>query len=162
MTMLEIVESGRKLSVDDLARVEQSIGRPLPEQYGAFLLAHNGGRPRPNLIDIHGADFKGTDISVFHGIDDSTESCDLLWNLEVLEGCKDNKLLPIACDSGGNIFMLDLSKEHHGEVLYFDSAEVPPRPYFLAKDFNGFLAQIRDWTPEELADIQASLEATAD
>lgn len=160
--MLKVESTNKPLSNNELIRIEEAIGAPLPNQYRSFLLAHNGGRPSPDTIDIEDAPFQSTDIQVFHGIDTEIESSDLLWNLEVLEGCKDNKLLPIACDSGGNIFMLDLSKEHHGEVLYFDSAEVPPRPYFLAKDFNGFLAQIRDWTPEELADIQASLEATAD
>src|SRR4051812_18841744 len=124
--MLQIESDNRPIMDEDLLRVEQAIGRPLPEQYGAFLLAHNGGRPQPNLIDIEDAHFGGADIQVFHGLDTQIESSDLMWNLDILEGCKENHLLPIACDSFGNIFMLVLAENDYGHVLYFDSAEVPP------------------------------------
>jgi len=157
MTMLEIVEPGRKVTVADLLQIEAAIGRPLPDSYRTFLLATNGGQPQPNIIDVEGAPFKGTDINVFHGIDDPSECNDILWNLDVLEGCKENKLLPIATDSCGHLFMIALSEETYGHVLYFDSAEIPPRPYLLAKDFGDFLRLIREPTPEELADIEAAV-----
>lgn len=136
--------------------MEQVVGRPLPEPYRVFLLEYNGGRPTPDIIDIKGAAFRGTDIQVLHSVDDEFRSCDILWNWENLDGCKESGLLPIANDSGGHKFALVLDKENYGHVYYFDSNEVPPRPYHIANDFNEFLSLLRDWTPEELADIDAA------
>jgi hypothetical protein len=115
------------------------------------LLLHNGGQPSPSLIDIHGAHFGGADVLVFYGIDARIESSDLLWNWETLDGCKEYLLLPIAGDSFGHTFALVLAKDDYGHVYYFDSGEIPPRPYLVAHDFNDFLGKIREPTPDELA-----------
>ena len=127
----------------------------MPKCYRAFLLAHNGGRPQPNVIDIDDWEFRTTDVNVFYAIDDSIESCDILWNLQNLEGCKENKLLPIASDSGANSFALVIAPECYGQVYYFDAREIPPRPYLVAKDFSEFLSKIRDATPDELPNPDA-------
>lgn len=84
--MIKILDSGRALQNDDIARLEATLGRPLPEQYRAFLLAHNGGRPTPNLVDIEEAHFKGSDIHTIHGIHAADDANDIFWNLETLEG----------------------------------------------------------------------------
>ena len=151
--MIEIHDSGPALSEHDLTLVEAATGRPLPQPYRDFLLAHNGGRPKPDIIDIAGAPFRGTDIQVFHSFDDEFQTCDILWGWENLDGCKENLLLPIANDSGGHTFALVLDEENYGHVYYFDSNEDPPHPYHIANNFNEFLNKIRAHTPEELAEI---------
>lgn len=153
--MIHIKTKDRPLGMTDLARLEGIMGRPLPEQYRSFLLRTNGGRPKPDSIDIEGSHFRATDVQVFHGIDTEIEADNILWNLEILEGCKENHLLPIACDSGGHLFMLILAEKDYGHVLYFDMFTMPPHPYHIANDFNEFLAKLRAPTPEELAEIDA-------
>ena len=151
--MITITSNNRHLDMEDIERMERVVGRSLPEPYRDFLLAHNGGRPKPDIIDIAGAPFRGTDIQVFHSVDDEFQTCDILWGWENLDGCKENLLLPIANDSGGHTFALVLDEENYGHVYYFDSNEDPPHPYHIANNFNEFLNKIRAQTPEELAEI---------
>lgn len=155
--MIYIDSDNSPIDVVDLARIEAKMGRPFPEPYRAFLLAHNGGRPNPDVIDVPDAPFMSTDVQVLHGIHTVIKTSDLAWNLDVLEGCVENHLLPIACDSLGNIYMLVLNEEDYGQVYYFDSAETPPKPYFLANDFDEFLSKIREPTPWELGEDESSL-----
>jgi cell wall assembly regulator SMI1 len=143
-TMIQIRTTNRPLEPSDLARIEDKMGRPLPEAYRAFLLVHNGGQPHPNGIDIPGWGLHSTDVKLFFGLDDEFECNDLLWHPDWLEGCLENHLLPIADDSGGNNFVLVLADEDYGQVYYFDAREIPPRPYFVAKDFPEFLSKLRE------------------
>lgn len=157
--MLTYKNTAKPIKVLDIEQIETEFGRPFPQQYRDFLLQTNGGQPKPNVIDIEGADFGETDIQVFHGIGDEIVSCDLRWNWENLEGCKENLILPIARDSLGHSFGLVLDDENYGHVYYFDSREYPPQPYYLADDFHEFLSKIRDWTPEERAEIEEAARA---
>ena len=147
--MIQIREQNSKLDVTDLARIEDKMGRPLPEAYRAFLLENNGGRPNPDTIDIPEAHFSPTDVKIFYGLYDEIDAGNLLWRLDWLEGCLENHLLPIAGDSGANSFFLVLDDEDYGNVYYFDAAEIPPRPYFVAKDFNEFLSKIYEYKDDE-------------
>ena len=72
--------------------------------------------------------------------------------IEILEGCKENQLLPIATDSGGNKFVIVVADEDYGHIYFFDRWETPPRPYFLANTFDEFLSKIREPTPQELGE----------
>ena len=159
---LVIENSGTPLKSDDLDIVEVAIDRPLPKDYRAFLLAHNGGRPAPNHFDVGDAHFMGSVVHTFLGIHPADDDNDLLLNLEALEGCKENHLLPIAYDVYGHMLMLVLTEENYGHVNYFDSDEIPPRPYLVANDFNEFLSKLREPTPEELADIDNAADAPDD
>jgi cell wall assembly regulator SMI1 len=153
--MIQITTTNRQLEAKELARIEDKMGRPLPEVYRAFLLTHNGGQPEPDTIDIPEAHFSPTNVDVFYGLDDKFECNDLLWHLDWLEGCVENHLLPIAGDSFGNSFVLVLGEANYGQILYFHAVEIPPRPYFVAKDFSEFLSKIRDHTPDELPEDEA-------
>ena len=160
--MIEIENSGPALSEHDLTLVEAATGRPLPQPYRDFLLAHNGGRPVLDIIDIEGAPFKGTGLHTFYGIHPGDDTNDLLANFESLEGCKENQLLPIAYDDFARSFILVLAEDHYGEVYYFELTGEEPVPYFVANDFNEFLSKLREPTPEELADIDNAADAPDD
>ncbi|MBK9262332.1 MAG: SMI1/KNR4 family protein [Polyangiaceae bacterium] len=148
--MIEMRKPGRALAPADIAAVEDAIGCALPATYRAFLCSTNGGRPMPDTIDIEGAHFRRTDVSVFFGIDRAIESENILWNLDIIDWCKENKLLPIAGDSGANTFMLLLADDGYGRVYYFDAADSPPTPYRVAANFNEFLSKLREPKPDEL------------
>jgi cell wall assembly regulator SMI1 len=147
--MIQIAEQNRQLEPNDLARIEDEMGRPLPEAYRAFLLENNGGRPKPDTIDIPEAHFSPTDVKIFYGLYDELDAGNLLWRLDWLEGCLENHLLPIAGDSFGNSFFLVLDDEDYGQVYYFHAVEIPPKPYFVAKDFNEFLSKIYEYKDDE-------------
>jgi cell wall assembly regulator SMI1 len=154
--MIEIIEPNQPLTEEQVAPLEAKMGATFPEPYRTFLMTHNGGRPKPNLIDIDGSPFDGADIDLFHGIGTDHETTEISWNLEAYKGCLENKLLPFACDSGGNIFTIPLTGEERGSVYYFRWWHLgrpvdPPEPWLVAPDFQTFLDRIHDWTPEELA-----------
>jgi len=45
MNSIQMSERGKYIGEADLDRLEQGLGRRLPEEYRRFLLAHNGGHP---------------------------------------------------------------------------------------------------------------------
>lgn len=152
--MIKIKSTNRPVEEKDLERLAQVVGRPIPPQYRTFLLAYNGGRPTPDTIDVQGAPFGATNVGDFYGfygVDDEMNCYDLLRNWEELPGCKENMILPIANDGYGYTIGLLLDEEDYGHVYYYDAKELPPTPYFLAKDFNEFLGLIRGPNAEEQA-----------
>ncbi|MBK9260026.1 MAG: SMI1/KNR4 family protein [Polyangiaceae bacterium] len=156
--MIQIKETNPPLVQKRLVALEARMGATIPEPYRAFLMTHNGGRPKPDLVDIDDAPFEGADIQVFFGIGTTHETSEISWRLEAYRGCLENKLLPIACDSYGNIFTIPLTGEQRGSVYYFRWWHLgrpvdPPEPWLVAPDFQSFLDKIRDWTPEELAEF---------
>ena len=157
---LQITRNNTSIQLEDILQLEKVIGRPFPKQYRAFLLEHNGGQPEPDLIDMPGAPFSGSNVQVLHGINAAIVSSDILWNWENRKGCKENLLLPIGHDSFGHTFALVLDEERYGQIYYFDSAEDPPRPYLVGNTFDEFLSKIREPTPDELGeDESASTES---
>jgi hypothetical protein len=140
--MVRIEESGRPLSENQIAGLEKKMTARLPETYRRFLVRNNGGLPTPDTVDVPGAPGSPTDVQVFFGIGRDVETSDLEWNLKTFEGRIAERLLPIACDSGGNLFCLALSGDDAGQVSYCD-LEGSGNPYAIAPDFDAFLGKIR-------------------
>ncbi len=160
--MIEIRSKNPPLAEKHVVALEATMGATIPEPYRSFLLTYNGGSPKPDVIVIDGAPFKGTDLRDFFGIGTIHEINEISWHLEICTGCLENKLLPIASDSGNNFFVIPLTDEERGSVYYFlvwsgGRPLDPPEPYLVAPDFQSFLDKIRDLTPEELADIEAAV-----
>jgi SMI1-KNR4 cell-wall len=104
--VLNVENSGPSITEHDLARLEGSLGRQLSAPYRRFLLGHNGGAPDPVCVDVPG--FGETDVQVFFGIGRSIETSRIEWNIDALKERLEGVLVPIACDSGGNLFCLSL------------------------------------------------------
>jgi hypothetical protein len=147
--MVEIRNSGRALSNDDIVKLEQRIRCRLPESYRRFLLKNNGGRPPLNIdaIDIEHLPGAEVDVGDFFGIDDQIEACDIDWNLTTFKGRIASELLPIACDSFGNLFCVSLSDSDYGSIVYCDfdpNWHLGGATYYrVAPDFDSFLERIR-------------------
>jgi hypothetical protein len=137
-------------STATIAELEAAIGGALPASYKNFLLRNNGGSPTPNTMDIGRLPGSPTDIQVFFGVGRALESSNLSWNLKFMrERVGDHRLLPIACDSGGNIFCLNVLGEYSGGVVYYDLAGADVTSYKVAPTFETFLKKIRTWaTPQ--------------
>ncbi len=157
---MKFEDCGEPMSEQALQELEEKLGVRLPEPYRRFLHEYNGGRPAPNILDIAGAPFVGSDVKVFYGVERDRGGGDLLSNKEMLDGAFADHLLPIADDSGGSVYCIVTRGKERGYVYFLDYY-ANWEPYFIATDFDSFLQQLRAWTPEELAEIDALAAANA-
>jgi SMI1-KNR4 cell-wall len=144
--MIKIRDCGPQINARHIADVEAAIGRELPASYKAFLLKENGGLPTPDTVDIEAAPGSPTDVQVFFGIGRDVKSSDLSWNMDLVRKRWPNlRLLPVACDSGGGLFCLDLFEEFTGGVMYCELSGPHIVCYEVASNFESFLEKIREW-----------------
>ncbi len=149
----EIQSPGKPLAEEDVAELERLIGRRLPDDYRAFLLANNGGMPVPDAFPIHGFPEEDEgEIQVFFGIGREVESSDLSWNVNTFKERVPPNLLPIACNSGGDLICLSVSGDDVGAGLFWDSTDERDAPgyenvYKISDTFKGFVESICD--PED-------------
>jgi hypothetical protein len=142
--MLRVDDQEAPVTQAELADFEKELNASLPKAYREFLLRSNGGLPTPDVVEIEGAPGSPTDVQVLFGIDRSVESSDLRWNKATFSDRIPARMLPVACDSGGNLFCLSLSEEDSGSVFYINLESQEPRLFVVAKDFDGFLDKIRE------------------
>jgi hypothetical protein len=136
-------ERGNPIEESDISAIEEARNFHLPTSYRNFLLQYNGGIPVPEIIDIDGLSEGPTDVQVFFGLGRSPDSSDLMWNLELIDSYSGiERMIPIACDSGGGLFCLSLRPEDFGAVFYFD-INSSHRMYFVAADFDELLRDLR-------------------
>lgn len=133
-----------------VAALEASLGVPLPDDYRQFLLAHNGGRPKPAKFVFARRTGPYTDSLVdwFLALYDGEHS-----NLETVRGWLRGRippgLLPIAIDPFGNFVLLGLAGAAGGaagKVYFWDHEEEPAQQPdwsnidLVADSFDAFLA----------------------
>jgi SMI1-KNR4 cell-wall len=142
--MITISNPGPQIDSGHIAEIEAIAGGNLPTSYKDFLLKNNGGIPTPDTIDIDGAPGSPTDVQVFFGVGRDVESSNLSWNIHLMgDRLQAHDFLPIACDSGGNIFCLGVSKKSLKRVIYCDLSGAEATFYEMAPDFDAFLEKIR-------------------
>lgn len=161
---------GPPLREDDIAKFEERLGYKLPQDYREFLLKYNGGSPV--VGDVVGWD-DNPDIPYEHGdainnflklpgADSSVEDYDALRTPVELGWDVPGYILPIACDAGGNCFVLELG-EGEGVVRFLDHETLDEGPItqqrVIANDFLDLL--LRVVSVEEKAAIRR-LEAEAE
>lgn len=144
---VEILESKEPVTEQQLAQLEEQLGRKLPPAYRAFLLKHNGGYPVPDTFDLPemGADADGM-VDRFLAIHDGEHS-NLYDYLETYAGRLPPNLFPVAHDPGGNVICISVDGEDSGQVYFWDheeEAEDGETPtfenvYLIADDFDAFL-----------------------
>ena len=144
--MTTIKNPGRPATEAEIATLEGRVGFGLPAPFRAFLLKSDGGRPWPNVVDIDG--FGTTDVQVIFGFGREVESSRLDWNLDTFRERLRGGLVPIGCDSAGNLFVL--SRGDAGAVLYLDleavygDFESAAPEHLVAADFDEFLRRLRE------------------
>lgn len=143
------VPTGPELSEVEVGWLEARLGIKLPAEYRAFLQATNGGRVRPNIIDVPGLDGGEADVNDFLGLGTPLESDSIEWNVKVLAQRLDGNWLPFANDSLGNAYCLSLRVADFGSVVYCDlqsvfaTYDVKPQFYPLARTFTEFMSRLR-------------------
>ena len=139
-----IENPGPKIQARDIAALEAELGAGLPDSYREFLLLYNGGVPVPDTVDVPGAPGTPTDVQVFFGIGRPVESSDLLWNLSLVrERCVGFHVLPIACDSGGGLFCLNIEQGVGTDIIYCDLDSPDCVSYAVASSFDEFKKKLQ-------------------
>lgn len=143
---MQIDSIGPTITIQDIASIEAEFDASLPDSYRQFLLRYNGGVPTPDTIDVPGAAGSPTDVQVFFGIGRSSDSSDLAWNLALIgERCVGLHVLPIACDSGGNLFCLKVECGAANKLIYCDLDGPDCAMYEVASSFDEFAAMLRSF-----------------
>lgn len=148
--MTKIKESNRfgKLNEEQLSEFENQLQVTLPKDYRSFLLNHNGGCPVPDTNKT-----PETDVRQILGLHNGESWASLQDHIDDYKGRIPSDTLPIAYDSLGNLFLLSLRKDTHGEVWFWDhelEAANNASEYFQnitksANSFREFIENLYDW-----------------
>jgi hypothetical protein len=121
MRTLEPIDGTPTLTEDSLRSVEQKYSCELPDDYRRFLLANNGAFPSPDCVTFEEAGRQtASDVFCFLAIDDERAWASLEWHFETYSGRLPNNTLPIARDSGGNLWLLSVRSENAGSIFFWD------------------------------------------
>ena len=101
-------------TAEDIERSALRLGRPLPRDYRDFLLWTNGGRPVNNVCVA-----AGTDVHWIFGLNEAPAWSSLWSTIDTYAGRLPADVMPVASDSGGNLFVLE-STGDAGRVLFWD------------------------------------------
>lgn len=136
----------------DLLEAEQHIGTRLPAAYRRHLAKNNGGHPAPDLVVIQGRSGRqlSSDIAWFLNCGPYPHE-NLLQFFDTYRDRIPPNMLPIARNSGGSLFLMELGDEEDGAIYFWDrndeadDGELPTTDnlYWLAPDFDAFLSCIR-------------------
>lgn len=99
---------------DEIKEFEETLGLRLPDDFKAFLLEYNGGRPVNN---IHPA--VNTDIHWMLGLNKDPLWSSLYFNVETYANRLPKSTIPIAGDSGGNLFVMRLDETDYGMIGFW-------------------------------------------
>lgn len=113
-----------QVQLDDISRLEDIKKCNIPNDYKDFLLNYNGGRPEFDTFetkeDFPFREHSFSDIQYFFGMTDNGDGYDILKKMRVLNNRIPQELLPIACDSCGNVICLGIKGETYGKVFFWD------------------------------------------
>lgn len=149
----QLDRTGPSLSQEDIAALERRLGCPLPLDYAAFLLRHNGGSPTPETVPVQNWPAGGThaDVHSLHhlGPNPADDTYDLRWALDCYLGRIPQGLLPIGDNGCGDQFCMWLIGEERGAVVLWDhDAEHCPATHanlhHVAPTFTAFLELFAD------------------
>lgn len=128
----------RDASEVDVSHFEMGIGARLPDDYREFLIRHNGGRPTPS-----GFSGGGDVLNFFFGL--WQKHADLNYETLAHRGLIPNGMIPIACDPGGNLVLLEVARPTRGRVWFWDheqSGDPDKAVSLLANSFTEFVESL--------------------
>jgi hypothetical protein len=155
MAKIEPIEGAPKLTEDALREFEENCQHKLPEDYRRFLLQHNGGFPSPDCVTFKEAGRNtATDVFCFHSIGDERPWASMEWHQKTFSGRLPENTLPIAHDSCGNLWLLNVGPSHAGSVAFWDHGtfgtfdethfDAWPR---VAESFQEFIDNLHEYSP---------------
>ena len=108
-------------SEEMLNQLEAQGGFTLPDDYRRFMSEFNGGRPEPSGFVFATVDGKSDSaVRYFLTLDAREERYTIQEYLDRYRDRIPQKMLPIACDSFGNLVLLDAGAKAAGAVCFWD------------------------------------------
>lgn len=148
MIDIRISDTFDKIDIERLLDFEKFNNVELPEDYRNFLLTYNGGVLRSNTIPL---EFTNTDVLVLFGMFDLPQYGSFFNKVDVFCERIPSWYIPIASDSGGNLFIMSLWEGNKGVVAFWRHEEESPEgeadQYFdnltkVGESFMDFLSKI--------------------
>ena len=141
MDTLEFTNTGTKLSLESINKIEQKYNIQFPISYINFLLIRNGGIPNKKYFITSESELV---ISFFFSLgakDNSLES--YIEQFKIESNYIPSYLLPIAEDAFGNIICISCAKEGNGNI-YFCDHEHPGATHIIANSLDSFLENLKE------------------
>ncbi len=161
-------QPGRPLAAEDMAAFEQKYGLALPQDYKAFLLRRNGGRPEKRRFTVLNAAIS-SHAMYYLPLDAAVERNLERFFVELNRGgIIPGDLLPIAATPRGSFVCLALTGANQGCVYFWDrddqeydeEDELKPSynyMYLAAADFADFVYGI-EWQDKMEQAVEAFVE----
>jgi hypothetical protein len=148
---IQILQSYASVSETELREFEKAQNLELPKDYREFLLAHNGGKPKPAKFNVLIDNFKNTSrVMRFLGLHNS-EYYSLSKYLKIYSKRIPYQLLPIATELSVDLICLSVHGNDYGVVYFWDHDwEVTDQEpnyenvHFMADSFTTFLSSLYD------------------
>jgi hypothetical protein len=147
--MPEILESNKfgQIEIKDIAQFETHNNISLPQDYKDFLLRHNGGRPKPNIVPSI-----KSDVQWIYGMVDEPYYASISQHIDMFHKRIPSWYFPIANDSGGNLYLMSLYQENHGLIAFWnhegetggDADQYFDNMTIVANSFSDFLNELVD------------------
>jgi len=147
--MTEILEANKfgQIKVTDISEFETHNNVKLPDDYKAFLIKNNGGRPNPSIVPS-----VKSDIQWIYGMVEEPFFASIFQHIDMFQKRIPSWYFPIANDSGGNLYLMSLYHENYGLIAFWrheEETEGNADQYFdnmsiVANSFTDFLNQLVD------------------
>ncbi len=157
--VIEPLDGFSKLSPEQIAALEKSLGHVLPDVYKRFLLTHNGGICNKRLFAIDALAQEGT-LAYFSGLKDDyseaqLETRDLRWLFVEFELFDEPylsrlhpDLFPIGMDKTNNVICISISdgRIHLWQQRWdfgSDEQSITTNTYLISNSLAEFLEKLR-------------------
>ena len=108
-------------SEEALQQLETEVGSPLPNDYRRFLAETNGGHPEPSKFVFLTPDGNSDSaLRYFLTLNSGEELYTIREYMDRYEDRFPKGVLPIACDSFGNVVLIDVAAKAYGSVYFWD------------------------------------------
>jgi SMI1 / KNR4 family (SUKH-1) len=132
-----------------IARLEQKFGCALPDSYRRFLIEFNGGKPERRVFTFIERGRESVAAIRYFYADCDSRAYSIEEKLRIYSGRIPEGYLPIACDSFGNLLLLSVSAQHHGEIYFWNHERELSRPgpgdmHRVAAFFEELIANLKE------------------
>jgi hypothetical protein len=118
--MLQIIDTAQPVNETDIASVGRRLGFSFPDDLKAHYLLANGGRPVPNILHVHGEEFRVHEfLPILHG--KRLETIEEVFELMQADDRFPQKAIPFATDAGGDLFCYSIASSSFGRVFCWQS-----------------------------------------
>jgi hypothetical protein len=145
--LMEDAAANQGVDETSLLAIEKKLGIEFPDDYRAFLLTNNGGRPSPSLVDV--SPTRSVPLQLFLAVVSAIPSHTIAGVKGQYRDRMPSEFVPIARDGGGNLLVMDPA----GEIYFWDhereSDSDPLQPYYanttkIASSFTALVGALHD------------------